>query len=532
VTATSSGAVVTISSTPTYTASTSTGATETITLGSNVNGTITATIGGTITASNTVSLKVSGAGLASARTETYTVLSTDTLTTIAAGLTALVNADTTLKGIGVTATSSGAIVSVSNAPINYPLYIPSVTGGATETIALAMNNNSKQLAVIGGTITAGDTVSMNVSDFGLSGGTETDSYMVTSSDTPTTIATGLTAAINADTKLQAIGVSATSSAAQITLNSLSPNVTTYNPFTSAAATESISMGLNQNGTQTIVIGGTKTTGDILTVTSLDAGLTGGKESTPYTVQASDTLTSIATGLAAAINADTHLSGISVTATSSSTVVFIKSASTNLTTYQQSVSSGATETMGLSASIGGTQAKYNKLNQLVTSNAGGAISVVGSTNKPVSSVTLPGLALAATPPPGYDGGSDNYNAVTYAICQGTGSTTNITMSTAYVYNQDFWINVNSPVLAGGTEQVNYEASSNSIPLVIAGLTAGINADTKLQAIGVTATASGNTLTITDKPTYTVSTNSGATETVQLSSIKQQFFCKFGETSLVA
>jgi RHS repeat-associated protein len=517
ITATSSGAVVTISSTPTYTGSTSGGATETITLGSNVNGNITATIGGTITASNTVSLKVSGAGLSSARTETYTVLSTDTLTTIATGLAALVNADTTLKGIGVTATSSGAVVSVSNNPTNYPLYIPSVTGGATETIALAMNNNSKQLAVIGGTITSGDTVSINVLDFGLSGGTESDSYTVTSSDTPTTIATGLTAAINADTKLQAIGVSATSSATQITLNSVSPNVTTYNPFTSATATESISMGINQNGTQTILIGGTKKAGDILTITSLDAGLTGGKESTPYTVQASDTLTSIATGLAAAVNADTHLTGISVTATSSSNVVFIKSASTNLTTYQQSVSTGATETLALSTSIGGTQAKYNKLNQLALSNSGGAISVVGTTNKPVSSVSLPGIALTTTAPPSYIGGSDNTDAlVTYTVAQGAGSTTNITMSTAAVYNDNFWINVNSPALSGGTEQALYTASSNSIPLVIAGLAAAINADTKLQAIGVTATASGNTLSITDKPTYTVSTNSGATETVQLSS----------------
>jgi len=124
------------------------------------------------------------------------------------------------------------------------------------------------------------------------------------------------------------------------------------------------MGFNQNGTQTIVIGGTKTTGDVLTITSLDAGLSGGKEATPYTVQSTDTLTSIATGLAAAINADTHLSGISVSATSSSTVVFVKSASTNLTTYQQSVSTGATETLGLSTSIGGTQANYNGLNELV------------------------------------------------------------------------------------------------------------------------------------------------------------------------
>jgi hypothetical protein len=52
-----------------------------------------------------------------------------------------------------------------------------------------MNSDAKQLAVIGGTITAGDTVSMNFSDFGLSGWIETELLYrtVLSSDTPTSI---------------------------------------------------------------------------------------------------------------------------------------------------------------------------------------------------------------------------------------------------------------------------------------------------------------------------------------------------------
>jgi len=49
----------------------------------------------------------------------------------------------------------------------------------------------------------------------------------------------------------------------------------------------------------------------------------------------------------------------------------------------------------------------------------------------------------------------------------------------------------------------------------GIAALINGDTKLQAAGVTATASGATITMTDRPTYTVSTSVGATETMKLS-----------------
>ena len=207
-TATSSGAVVTISSTPTYSKSTSAGATETVTLGTNVNGNISATIGGTVTTGDTVTVKVMGAGLAAARSETYTVVAGDTLTSIATGLTGKFNTDASLKAIGVSATSSGAVVNVAYNPVNYAQFQGFVTGGATETIALSLNNNSPQSASISGTVTTGDTVSLTVQDLGLTGGTETVTYSVIAGDTPTSIATGLTTAINADTKLQAIGVSA------------------------------------------------------------------------------------------------------------------------------------------------------------------------------------------------------------------------------------------------------------------------------------------------------------------------------------
>ncbi len=54
------------------------------------------------------------------------------------------------------------------------------------------------------------------------------------------------------------------------------------------------------------IGGSKTTGNVLAITTYDAGLSGGKKAVNYAVQSGDTLTSIATNLTAALNADTDL----------------------------------------------------------------------------------------------------------------------------------------------------------------------------------------------------------------------------------
>ncbi|MCC6981617.1 MAG: hypothetical protein IT343_25065, partial [Candidatus Melainabacteria bacterium] len=51
-----------------------------------------------------------------------------------------------------------------------------------------------------------------------------------------------------------------------------------------------------------ILEGTKTTGNILTVTVYDAALAGGVRTVNYTVLAGDTLTTMATNLAAAINA--------------------------------------------------------------------------------------------------------------------------------------------------------------------------------------------------------------------------------------
>jgi RHS repeat-associated protein len=101
-----------------------------------------------------------------------------------------------------------------------------------------------------------------------------------------------------------------------------------------------------NRTAAVTIGGTVTVGNTLTITVNDAALAGGTRSDTYTVVGGDTLTTIATTLAAAINADSNLSAIGVTASSNGPVILISSTSVNQTTYSSSTSVGATETISI------------------------------------------------------------------------------------------------------------------------------------------------------------------------------------------
>ena len=85
----------------------------------------------------------------------------------------------------------------------------------------------------------------------------------------------------------------------------------------------------------------------------------------YTVLSGDTLTSIATNLTSAVNANTNLQAVNVSATSSGTAVFVKSASINATTYAKTLSGGATETIALAPSTSANLYGYNNLNELTS-----------------------------------------------------------------------------------------------------------------------------------------------------------------------
>ncbi|HIA52074.1 MAG TPA: LysM peptidoglycan-binding domain-containing protein [Candidatus Melainabacteria bacterium] len=377
----------------TYTPSTSGGATATMTFGIWRNGLWNATIAGTKTTGDVLTITTKDAALAGGQQAvSYTVLVGDTLTTIATGLKNAINGNANLTALGVTATSVGTVISISSNSKNVTSYTSSTNVGATETIALAINQNGPQTATLAGTKTTGNTISVVFYDAALAGGTRTVTYTVLAGDTLTTMATNLTTAINADANLQAIGVSATSAGTVITLNSKSTNLTTYRTATSAAATATFTVSNPVSAWTVAAIGGTKTTGNVLTITFYDAGLTGGSKAVSYTVLAGDTLTTIATGLKNAINADTALQAIGVTSNSSSTIINIQSTSPNLTSYAQSVSSGATATITLSSSTSVVDSTVNNVNALVKLAPGGKTRFQGSTSKPVSSASVAGQVV--------------------------------------------------------------------------------------------------------------------------------------------
>jgi YD repeat-containing protein len=186
----------------------------------------------------------------------HTVTPSDTLTTIAAALASAVNASTALQAANVSATSSGAVLNVAIAPTTYT---QSTSGGATETISFGSNNGGNIYATIGGKPTTGDTLTITTHNGALTGGSEANTYTVLSTDTLVTIAAGLAALMNADAKLQALGVTASNSnaAALAFTQSFSGNGT----LPAAASTANVSgvdggSNTKTNGLQLNVANGT------------------------------------------------------------------------------------------------------------------------------------------------------------------------------------------------------------------------------------------------------------------------------------
>lgn len=108
--------------------------------------------------------------------------------------------------------------------------------------------------------------------------------------------------------------------------------------------ELTSITINTNWQATI--GGTATDSDILTITVHDPGLGGGSKAKTYTVLTDDTLDDIAAGLAAAINGDSEITDLGISAIVSGEVILLSTSSGNSTTFSESTSGGATETISL------------------------------------------------------------------------------------------------------------------------------------------------------------------------------------------
>lgn len=103
-------------------------------------------------------------------------------------------------------------------------------------------------------------------------------------------------------------------------------------------------------TTDLTIGGTKTTDDTITLTVTDAALIGSPLAVTYTVQAGDTLATIASNFSAAIDGTAALTTAKINCSVVGQVITIVSNSPNATSYGVTTSGGATVTGTLGSTV--------------------------------------------------------------------------------------------------------------------------------------------------------------------------------------
>ena len=224
----------------------------------------------------------------------------------------------------------------------------------------SVQHDTIQNLLISGTITASTgNLLVTVNDPGLTGGTETVNYAVQAGDTTAAnIATNLAAAITADSKLQALGISATPNGPNVVIRSVSSNVTSFSPPPSVAngATETLTLG-NNNAAENITVGGTGS-GRTITININDASLSGGYVNVSYLDGSSQTAASIAAGLCSYLQTALASTPFTVTQVggSSTPVITIQSTSANVTNYSFSISGTGTptETVAVAPVLSGSQ----------------------------------------------------------------------------------------------------------------------------------------------------------------------------------
>jgi RHS repeat-associated protein len=438
-----------------YSESVSGAGTETISLGQYAAGTQTATIGGTATTGDQLSIEVTNSALAGGEESvSYTVPSgSPSTTTMAAGLASSINADTHLQALGVTATSTAAVVTFG---VNPSAYSKSVSGAGTETISLAQPLVGTQTATIGGTPTSGDGLTITVANSALSGGVESATYTVpTGSPTTSVMATGVAAAINNDAHLQRIGVTASSSGAVVTIVG---NATFYT--TTNGSTEILTVYPNVNGTSAIAVSGTPSTSDVVKITVHNSALSTGSTQISYTVLSTDTLQTIASALVAGINGSSALATLGVTAQNTTAATL----PSTLSFAGSSILAAGSNMAAVSATNGDSLTTKNNYQLPVVGTAYSASANVGATET---------IAF----------GPNNNGNSTVTV---GGSTTTGDQVTLTAYN---------PSLGAGPESLTYAVlSTDTLTSIAAALTSLINADSKLPSLGVSATSTGAVITI--------------------------------------
>jgi Tc toxin complex TcA C-terminal TcB-binding domain/Neuraminidase-like domain/Salmonella virulence plasmid 28.1kDa A protein len=276
---------------------------------------VTLTIAGTITAQDALSLTMSSNAVASSPvTVSYLIQTSDTLSTVAAGLAAQINGDHALATVGISATVAGPVISLS-AP-------PSLSPGPVWTVSSSPSTAS-ETATLGGNLVCNGP--MNDATATALGALSTEP--------------GFNNAVQdlynqaQDVLTENLGFLVPSGPYSAALPTLPAGVTVLPDQVSFIATATI--------------GGTTTAKDTLSVTMTSSAVTGSPVTVTYSVQKSDTLDNVAAGLAAQINANPALAAAAISAAVSGPVISLSTPATLSPTPVWTVTAnptGASETL--------------------------------------------------------------------------------------------------------------------------------------------------------------------------------------------
>ncbi len=472
--------------TTTYATSVSFGSTETMKSIVWGNGTSNIIISGAKTAGDVISITVRDATLT--QTVSYQVQSTDTLISIAVGLKNAINANSTLTAAGITATSGSSgidgVLSVSSSSINATNYSLATSANSTESLVLRPNmNNDQRVPISFGIYPSGRDFSIRVFDKSLPGGMQEFNYTTQTSTSSSSIETVLAVLINSNPyMIQSQIYADAGSGVNITSKSINKtSIWAGLPDYSTGVVTWYSIFPERQQGQTITIGGTITTNDTISLDIYSGSPT--PRTVNYTVPSGATTTSVAAGLAA----------LMPNAISSSTVVYFLEAPP--ATVVARLNSGATETVTVGPAIGSERSFCNNANELVGQTTGGPVAVQAAFNRPVSAAEVnSNVILLNCKSPNSTTYSVSASSGTESIALGSNFSGNTTVKIGGTGSsaQTMSLTVHDSRLAGGTKTISISTPGVGISLsaTAALLSAAVNSDLELSAIGVGAENNSN------------------------------------------
>jgi hypothetical protein len=165
--------------------------------------------------------------------------SSDTTTTAAARLAAALTSNRIAMARQIFGSSLGAVLNVNQmGPVGNSTKLQFASTGSTTAV---FSNQANDLVTVGGSVTADDVLTLRFTNSSFSGGHEDVAYTVLMADTTTTIATALAAGINADSVLEAAGISATSAAAVINVVQSGPEYAALSNVSAGEPSETLTI---------------------------------------------------------------------------------------------------------------------------------------------------------------------------------------------------------------------------------------------------------------------------------------------------